>query len=86
VLFGGFNDGALDRVWTFKVTPGQAEGEITASSVKLADKDFFATNGIILKYQGEHNEGRREFIVTGHNFIHGFDADKRQWRILPTHG
>ncbi len=85
LLFGGFNDGSLDKVLSFKIaSAATAEGEIqTLHNTKLGEKDFFVVNGINIKFSGEQNQGRREVIVTGHNFIHSFDAEKREFRLLP---
>lgn len=74
ILFGGFNEGPLDKVYHFKLTQGSVEGEIEESkTARLAEKDFFVVNGILIKYQGEQNGHRREVIVTGHNHVHAFD-------------
>lgn len=84
VLYGGFNDGALDKVHFFKIQQTSAEGEIvTSQTSKLADKDFFVSHGMMIKFQGEQNQFKKEFIVTGHNHVHAFDGDARTWRVLP---
>ena len=84
LIFGGFNEGSLDKVMTFKILTGQAEGDIQVShTTKLAEKDFFVVNGINVKFTGDQNQYRKEIICTGHNFIHAFDQDLRSFRVLP---
>lgn len=84
LIFGGFNDGPLDRVFNYRVKGGiNDEGEISVSnSSKLAQKDFFVINGITIRVPSDLSNGRKEIIVSGHNHIHCLDLDSKQFRAI----
>lgn len=85
MLFGGFNEGPLDRVLYYK-TSGTAhdEGRIeTTNNVRLEQKDFFVVNGISIRVPEAVSGGKNQVIVSGHNSVHCFDMDARTFKSLP---
>lgn len=90
VLYGGFNDGPLNKTYFFKVNKQDAEGEIKTHSesqaadfkAPLAEKDFFVVHGIQIR-TGEHqNEGKDETLIIGHNHIHAFNRATKTFRTI----
>ena len=40
-------------------------------------------NGVSIKVPQECNQGRKETMVTGHNYIHCFEENTRVFRTAP---
>jgi len=76
-LFGGFDDGALDRVLYYKTNP---EDGSFREGQKLKTRDFFVVNGMYIKAP---NADGKQLIFAGHNSIHHYDMDKKEFKSLP---
>lgn len=77
ILFGGFSEGPIDSVYTYKNTNPKEEGEFVEISSEnsqqssrngLVKPDFFVVNGQYMEMPESkwENEGQRERIFMGH--------------------
>lgn len=85
LMFGGFNDQALDTVYTYTNTDPKADGTIdNAENPDRLDKaDFFVTNGHYLEYPSEYTS-EKERVFMGHSNMYILNTDTKVMKSTPT--
>jgi hypothetical protein len=73
VIFGGFNQQALDRVMIYKT---EGEGHFEEAG-KLQESDFFMVNGCYIQSQKDNI-----MIFAGDRYMHKFDIPSRTFTTL----
>lgn len=84
LLFGGFNGGALDTVYTYQNTDPRHDGTIenAQNPARLDKPDFFVTNGNYIEYPSEYTL-EKERVFMGHSNMYILNTDTKVMRSTP---
>ena len=84
LLFGGFSDAPIQKVWTYTHESSNAEGEFNKAA-DLQKEDFFVQNGVYIDLpldKCENNEQER--VIVGNHHMHLLNLNRKTFRALET--